>query len=218
MGRSYYKVAGPFAICLLDGDPPAVLRDGAMARTIPSAILLALLCAGCRKATPEQCKPACEHLAGIQLEKLKGAEFKRVHEIDEAVDRAEEFEESTVKRLEAELKQGGPAWDEKAVAKLPAKKRIAVTARHREEAALLEQQRKAGIESAHKVVADARAKYAAAQKDSAEKLKKATQEAISACTETCVKRAPDHAECLSRVQALEDLSFCGDPVPVSKGL
>jgi aspartate oxidase len=103
---------------------------------------------------------------------------------------------------------GGPPFDPKAFAKLPAATRRELAARHKWEEQQLEQQRELGIQRANETLAEAKKQYEDAKRRSEADEKKAVQEAIKSCSDSCLQRPLTFAQCLQRTQAVEDVEIC----------
>jgi hypothetical protein len=172
----------------------------------------AVVATGCtHKATPEVCQKACDRVAGLEVAPKKKLGMTRLHELDEGVERTEDQSKETIARLEKELAAGDdPQWDDKLLLKRKLSKEALRTLRERNqrERDLLKRQREAALQSAKESVGEARKKYEAAKGLSDGEIAKALADATAACAAKCQQRTLAEAQCLLRVQAIEDVAIC----------
>lgn len=177
------------------------------------SLVFPLVSAGCAKrATPDECRKACEHVADLELAPLRKQAMIALHELDERVESIEDQSKKNLEQLRRDLAAGGPPWDQKALAHrhLSAAALRDAKARHAAEAAALRQQQEAAIRQDEALVSDEKKKFVAAKQKADGDVKKATADAVVACAEKCVgeKRSAAAVACLLRTQAIEDFKIC----------
>lgn len=167
--------------------------------------------AGCTpRASPDDCRRACEHIAPLQAaEQLKSTLIK-VHEMDEAVDQAEDAAKVEVPRLKKELAEGDPQWDEKAVRArhLSPEALRAVLEKHQWEEQRLRKEREAAIQRSEDFLASARKRYQDAKAQADKDLAKAKADALASCSASCPKRPRPEVDCLLRAESASDVALC----------
>jgi hypothetical protein len=184
-----------------------------MKRRAVAGMTLALALAGCRKApavpaSQAECETACERVAGLQRAGEIAKTRARLHELDEHTDAIDADSKHAVQQLTEELAMGGPPWDPKPFATLPAATRRELTERHEWEVRQLKQQRESALSAAREAPAHAHKIYeeATAQADADEK--QAHLAAAKECLAACVQKTQEFAQCLQRTQALQDIELC----------
>ena len=183
-----------------------------MKTVLLSTAALCLLFLGCAKretADSAACHTACERVAELRVTVGKAKRASIVHELDEGVDAMEEQSSREIAALKAQLATGGPPWNPKAFEKQPAAARRELAERHEWEVRQLKLQRELSMKNAEKALAEAKQRYEEAKLKAEQEDRKATAEAVSSCFDSCVKQPPRVAQCLQRIQAVEDIDLCG---------
>ena len=173
----------------------------------PVFVVLALVGACAKQAAPTECKAACEHVTQLRLAPLKKQNQAALHELDEQDERTEDEAKVNLQRVQQEMTAGAARANAKNphTKKLPAQ---AVLEHQRWEADQLRQQQELSIKRDREAALQAHQKYLDAKKDADAKVAKAAAETLQACTERCLKRSLDEAQCLTRTQAIEDIDIC----------
>jgi hypothetical protein len=178
-----------------------------------AGMTLVLAVAGCRKppavpASKAECETACERVAGLQRAPKVAETRVRLHELDEHTDTVEADSKRAVQQLTEELAMGGPPWDPKPFATMPAATRRELAERHEWEVRQLKLQRESALKVAREAPAIAHKAYedATAQADADEK--QAHLQVAKECADACVQKTQEFAQCLQRTQALEDIQLC----------
>ena len=178
-----------------------------------NALLVACLTLGlslgcAKKATLEQCRPACEHTAKLVAAPVYKQLELALHELDEKVERTEDESAASTAALKKQMATPDTTWDEKAMRKRPAKAQAALRERHAWEQNQLKVQRELALKSAAEAIVSAKKELADKEAQRDVEVKKAGDDARAACLEKCQRSSIDHAACLQRTQAVEDIEIC----------
>jgi hypothetical protein len=172
---------------------------------------LFVLSLGCAKREPAgtaPCRTACERVAELRVAPAKAKRAANVHELDEGVDAMEAQSGREIASLKAQLAGGGPPWNPKAFEKQSAAERRELAQRHEWEVRQLKLQRELSIQNAEKALVDAKTRYEEAKQKAEQEDRKATADAATSCYDSCLKRPAAFAQCLQRIQAVEDIDLC----------
>ena len=173
------------------------------------ALLVLSLVLGCaKKATLEQCRPACDHVAKLLAAPVHKQLELALHELDEKVERIEDESAAHTVALKKQMATPDVSWDEKAMRKRPPKVRAALRERHDWEQNQLKVQRELALKAAEEAVVSAKKELADREAQRDAEVKKAGDDARAACLEKCPRASVDHAACLQRTQAVEDIELC----------
>ena len=179
----------------------------------PALSVTSLIVAACSRAPSpsvdaQRCQPGCARVVKLKMVGDKRDMAINVHEADEAVEAAEDHAARETKRLHEEIAAGDPTWDAKAIATLPRKVREARTTQHEYDLKQLTAQREEALRNTKEIVESTKRKAEKVKADAAAWETKTTAELTAACVASCAPKSAGYAECISHVQALEDVAIC----------
>jgi vacuolar-type H+-ATPase subunit H len=179
----------------------------------PALSVTSLIVAACsRTPSPsvdaQRCQPGCARVVKLKMVGDKRDMAINVHEADEAVEAAEDHAARETKRIHEELAAGDPTWDAKVISTLPRKVREARTAQHEYDLKQLTAQREEALRTTKEIVESKKKAADKIKADAAAWESKTTADLTAACVTSCSPRPASFAECLSHIQALEDVAIC----------
>lgn len=182
-------------------------------RTHPLVCLAAVfsLVAGCRtgpNATAADCAKACDKVALLETDQIRKTNFVSQHESEEHLEDAEDLYKKRMKEMDAEDQEGPVKLDPAQLAKLSPERRQSVLNANKQREELIVKLRADARIGAKKTLTAAEERLAKARKEAKESLEKGTAASKAKCEPACLASTQAHAECLQRIQSLDDRRFC----------